>query len=318
MKITDLAILFIVITLPFALILRIQSDNLQNVNYRRIVLNRYLDTAVEDAAEAMIVRGENRKVYVSREKALDAFLNTLFANFNVVDTESARSSFMIYIPVIILVDYDGYWVYSIEEYLNDDGVMEQKMVWKPKKPYTCVRGDYTYIFTLDRYVKVYNSAAGQFFEGNLQDIKAYLPNTLLQDNELFEAIRKKTIIDAIKNDVNDAINLHNTYANRFGISYRFSPPLISDGDWYRNIEDIGFLAFFQGIPMGLHGERFNSYALGASRIVRKTYYYIQEDLNGLRYYHRENCPELTEKEKVYDSREDCAMEGAFPCHTCQP
>jgi len=68
----------------------------------------------------------------------------------------------------------------------------------------------------------------------------------------------------------------------------------------------------------LQGERFNSYALGASRIVRKTYYYIQENANGLRYYHRENCPELTVRDKAYDSREDCAMEGAFPCHTCRP
>lgn len=318
MKVTDLSILFVIIILPFVQILRIQTDNLQSTAYRSMVIDRYLDAAVEDASEAMIMRGSGQKVSVSREKALSAFCNTLYANFNVLGNKLAQDNLMLYVPVIVLVDYDGYWVYSAESYLNSEGNMEEKMVWKPKKAYTHVSNGYTYVFTLDSHVKVLENATNIFYEGTRQDLKDVLAEDLILDEELFEAVRTRTIIEAIKKDVNDAINAHNSYAVRFGITYRFSPPSISDGDWYRNIDDIGFLAFFQGVPIGLGGERYNSFALGASRIIRRENYYIQQDTNGLYYYHREDCSSLTVRDEVFDSREECALKGAYPCHRCKP
>lgn len=318
MKITDLAILFTIIIMPFALILRIQSDNLQSTAYRNMVLNRYLDTAVEDASEAMIIRGSDSNITISREKAMQAFCSTLFANFRTSDNESSKRYLMVYIPVIVLIDYDGYWVCSVEKYTNNDGEQEERMIWKPKKPYTYESEGYMYLFTLDRQVQVMDMTTNLFIEGSQQDLKGTVPGRIIQEDELFDEVRKRTIIESIKQDVNEAINSHNAYANRYGITYRFSPPSIPDGDWYRNIEDVGFLAFFQGIPVGLGGERFNSFALGAARIVRQDHYYIQQDTNGLFYYHRENCTQLTDKNEAYDSREECALEGAFPCHYCKP
>ncbi|NLN65547.1 MAG: hypothetical protein GX144_09110 [Clostridiaceae bacterium] len=318
MKITDLAILFIIIILPFVQILRIQSDNLQNTVYKNMTINRYLDTAVEDASEAMIVRGANQNLSISRDKALAAFNNTLLTNFQVLGDETATNLLMAYIPVMILIDYDGYWVCSMEEYLNSDGDREEKMIWKPKKPYSYESNDFVYLFTLDKNVRVLEISGNQVYEGTQENLKAILHTEIIQQDGLFETVRKRTIVEAIEKDVNEAINKHNVYARRFGITYQFSPPTISDADWHNNIEDIGFLAFFQGIPIGIGGERYNNFALGASRIVRSYQYYIQQEPNGLLYYHRENCSQLTKKEEVYDTREECALEGAFPCHICKP
>lgn len=317
MKISDLAILFVLITLPFALILRIKSDNLQNTEYRTILYNRYIDTAVEDASAAMIINGSGRNITVSKEKAINAFMNTLFANFKALG-KTEQDILMSHVPVVILVNYDGYYVYSMNEYINADNEKEQKMAWKPIKPYTYESKGFVYLFTLDDYVKVYDTKNNKFFEGAANELKHIVSAPLLQDYVKFETIRKNVIIEAIKSDVNNAINHHNTYAAKFGISYRFSPPSISNDDWQRNIEDVGFLAFFQGLPIGLGGERFNTFALGGARIVRNQHYYIQQDPNGLFYYHREQCTSLTEKDKIYDSREECALKGAFPCHLCCP
>ncbi len=278
----------------------------------------YNSTTVEDASEAMIVRGVNNKIEISRENAVNTFFNTLFINFSTAGNKRAESILSAYIPVIVLIDYDGYSVMSIEEYTNSSGETEQKMIWKPKKPYVYERDGFIYLFTLDQKVTVYSPAANRFFEGLPEDIKASLPGTGVLDGDLFDDVRKRTIIESIRNDVNRAINKHNKYAARFGITYNFSPPSISDGDWYRNIEDIGFLAFFQGIPIGLNGQRYNSFALGAARIVRKSSYYIEKSANDLFYYHREKCRILTEKNKPYDSCEECALEGAFPCPICNP
>lgn len=318
MKVTDISILFVIIILPFIQILRIQTDNLENTAYKNMVIDRYLDAAVEDASEAMVERGTYSKAGISRDKALAAFCNTLFANFNVMGNEPEQDYLTLYIPVIVLVDYDGYWVCSMEEFKNSEGQKEEKMVWKPKKTYGYENNGYVYLFTLDSRVQVLDTSSNCFYEGTQQEMKTEVPDEIIQQDELFDAVRKRTVMEAIKRDVNDAINAHNTFAKRYGITYQFSPPSISDGDWYRNIEDIGFLAFFQGIPTGLQGMRYNSFALGAARIVRKEYYYIQQDANGLFYYHRETCGNLAHKDEVFDSREECAEKGAFPCHICAP
>ncbi len=318
MKLTDLAILFIVIVLPFMLVLRIQSDNLQGVVYRTTVINRYLDTAVEDACEEMIVSGSNNKMAISRDKALRAFYETLYTNFGVLRSDTSKITLSAYIPAIVMIDHDGYSVCSMEEYTNSEGDRELRMVWKPKKPYVYMCEEYVYLFTLDRQVKVYDSNANKFYEGTRQELMPQIQGTLIQQEGMFEDVRKRTIVEAIKRDVNEAINTHNAFATQFGISYHFCPPFISDSDWYRNIEDIGFLAFFQGLPIGLCGERYNHFALGAARIVRKNQYYIQQDMNGLFYYHRDCCDELTKRDEPFDTREECALEGAFPCPVCNP
>ena len=318
MKLTDFVLIFIMIISPFVLVLRIQSDNLQNSAFRNIVVNRYLDAAVEDASNAMIIRGDGGKVTISREKAIEAFHTSLFTNFNVLNNEAERNRFAVFVPVIALIDYDGYYVCSMEEYLNISGEKEQKMVWKPKKTYTYERDGYVYIFTLDQKVTVYNSVSNEFTVGMRKELEPVIGEDIIQDTEIFEQVRKRTIVEALKIDITEAINLHNAYAVHFGITYCFSPPSISDADWYKNIEDVGFLAFFQGLPTGLNGEYYNNFALGAARIVRKSKYFIQEAQNGLLYYHREQCAELSEKDKVYDTREECALKGAFPCPLCTP
>jgi len=319
MKITDTAILFVIIALPFAFMLRIKTDNLQNMEYKNILLNKYLDAAVEDASNAMIIKGMNNKIVISREKALEAFFQTLYANLGIAGDNAARQSIRAYIPAIVLIDYDGYWIYSMETYASMNGVKIQEMLWKPKKPYVYEYNGLVYQFTLDDYIIVFDAATSRFYEGKRKTIMDRLPtDSFIHDEELFEQVRKRTIIESIRNDVNIAINEHNKFAKLYGITYHFSPPSISDDDWHRNIEDIGFLSFFQGIPVGLGGERYNSFALGAARVVRRNLYYIQQGTDGLYYYHREKCSHVTERDEVYDSRQECALTGALPCNACNP
>ncbi|HEY8422120.1 MAG TPA: hypothetical protein VIL05_10320 [Thermoclostridium sp.] len=319
MKITDSAVLFVIIALPFAFMMRIKTNNLQNVEYKNILLNRYLDTAVEDASNAMIIRGINDRITISKEKAVEAFYQTLYANLNITGDNTAKQRLNAFIPVIVIIDYDGYWIYSMETYTGMNGEKIQEMLWKPKKPYVYEKDGLVYLFTLDDYTTVLDIAAAKFYEGQREVIVQSLPDDeIIQDGELFEQVRKRTIAESIRSDVNTAINEHNKYAKLFGITYQFNPPSISDDDWQRNIEDIGILSFFQGIPIGLGGERFNSFALGAARVIRKRLYYIEQGENGLYYYHRENCSDVSLKDKVYDSREECALKGALPCGKCNP
>ena len=82
MKITDTAILFVIIAMPLAFLLRIKSDNLENVEYKNLLLNKYLDAAVEDASNAMVVRGMDNSISISRKKHWSLF----FKHFTRIST----------------------------------------------------------------------------------------------------------------------------------------------------------------------------------------------------------------------------------------
>ena len=103
-------------------------------------------------------------------------------------------------------------------------------------------------------------------------------------------------------------------------------PDIPASDWINAVDDISIMAFVQGIPTGSKSY-YNSYALGASRIIRKNYVYGTTD--GL--YHEESCATLAGEfdeygypvsggtiDNMFLNNIDAAKEGYYPCMKCKP
>lgn len=153
----------------------------------------------------------------------------------------------------------------------------------------------------------------------------------------FQINRKKVIIDIITACLNEEINIdHNRYADLVGVTYDFSFPTLSQQDWMNTIDDISFLAFVQGIPMGnAKGEYYNNFALGGSKIVKKNNIYITREDNNILYYHTSKCKSLPRDENGnIDMSDDSKVEfealskreaatprqsggyGAYPCQLC--
>lgn len=319
MKITDLAILFIIITLPFTILLGIKTTNLNNGLYRRIEMNRIIDTAVEDGVANLIMVGGDKDITINKDRAIETFFNSLFLNMDVVGDSIAQKKIVGYIPVIAVIDYNGFYILSSQEYTATYGYKEIKPVWKTKVPYSYTDGSYVYSFTLDDYLEIYDIVNGNFHKGLYSDLKAVIPSDIIQKDSLFQDVRRRTIIEALKREVNQGINNHNLIARQFGITYSFSLPAIDNEEWNKTIDDVGMLVFFQGMPLGIGNERYNNYALGAARVFKGHKYYLQTNsINGLTYYHREDCPLLMTKEELVDSRRDAAKAGALPCRECNP
>jgi hypothetical protein len=79
---------------------------------------------------------------------------------------------------------------------------------------------------------------------------------------------------------------------------------------------------FQGYPYNVGNlDTYNRYAFGGARIKKMTQYYITTGGSGLKYYHKSSCEHLInvlDQEVIYFTREECALNGAFPCPDCNP
>lgn len=332
MKITDLAILFVIIIFPFTLLLDIKVQYAEAAAYKKIEINRKLDTAVEDAVLSMIEGGAGKNVEINKENALREFLYSLYVNFNYLEDSIEAKQLQGYISCIAIVDYDGYYIVSNQEYNVPGGYKEMKLVWSPKQTFSYYYDGYVCMFTLDNILTLVDSSRKEIYTGTPDQIvekmgEDWCPD-FLKDEAFVDQLRRKTIIDRLKMDINYTINKHNDVARMFGISYNFTLPQIKDEDWYKTIDDVGMLVFFQGMPIGVSGERINTYALGGARVVKNAKFVLEErEISpgmALRYYHRQNCSEIahemetSDEIRVLDTRSECAANGYMPCPVCNP
>lgn len=157
----------------------------------------------------------------------------------------------------------------------------------------------------------------------------YAVNRPYNEVSEFHKIRREVIIDLIVDTLNEKINNHNRYADIMGINYDFYLPDINDADWINSVDDISIMSFVQGIPTG-HETYYNSYALGASRIIRKDYIYGTTD----NLYHKKDCITLSGQidsegypidnspsafiNNLFLNNIDAATNGYYPCMKCKP
>lgn len=319
MKITDLAIIFILITVPFLLTTKIKRDYLHHASEQSILYNRILDTAVEDAIG----------VYASDESidpdlAREIFFKTLKVNFEMPDTTDNTKILSKYVPAMVSIEKDGFSVLAQEEYVNTEGYKERQLIWQPKEPYSYCEGNYIYRFYLDDHLEIYSRDLSRFYKGSYQSLKNNnaLNDTILIDEEKYNAIKNREIIKKIQNELNHHINAYNSFSKKFGISYEFFLPTIKKDDWDNSISDVSLLVFFQGLPIGSKGNYYNNYAVGGSRLIKsKVYYVIEDSMTGRKTYHRERCEMIKENNlvnyEVFRKKINAAKVGIFPCNICE-
>jgi hypothetical protein len=164
-------------------------------------------------------------------------------NFGIADDPVSQDVLNRYFPAVVIIGYDGFYVYAEEEFTNAEGETEMRPVWGPKKPYAYAdtQGN-SLSFTLDDYMIAYEAGSQRWVEGFRSEIADDTVIPLLRDPDKFEQVRLSTIVNVIKNELAYRINRHNEYAARAGISYTFTLPVISGEDWCNTIDDVGAMA----------------------------------------------------------------------------
>jgi hypothetical protein len=320
MKITRFVIIFCLILLPFFIV---NNINISHNRKHQILETRYnhaIDTATQDAAKALITNASQsaeaqyefqKRLRINKEEAAQTFFNSLYLNFNVFNDPVGQGVIQNYVPIILIVGYDGYYVYYMDEYTNAIGQKELKHVWSPKKPYAHAdQNGNTFAFTLDDFVTVNRNADQKWFEGFRGEIASTAGISLLNDAQTFDQVRRASIVNAIQKDLEYYINKYNNYAKRIGVAYTFTLPLISQEQWNNTVNDVGVLSFVQGIPMG--EKYYNNYALGGSRLVKKPVY-NGIIANGRKYYYSTNsCTSTFTTVEIFTTEKDAASSGYIP------
>jgi len=317
MKLSHLIIIFVIVTVPINFMLSIKTKTLEQTNIRKIEIDHILDTAIIDATTVLKQSVENNQK-LKKEEAVNAFYKTLCVNFGIVGDSYLEKKIIGYIPAIIIVDNDGLYLLSNNEYIDENNDKVIAPTWSAKKPYTYSDNQYLYSFTLNDYLTVYDLNSRTIQKGKQKDLKGIINSEIIQNDTLFDEVRRRTIIETIKREMTFSINNHNLIAKQYGIAYNFSLPVIEEEDWYSTVDDISIIAFFQGIPLGMGNIYYNNYAIGGAKVIKKESFYLQEEPSGITFYHRQSCPLLNNQNRVVKSQKEAALNGALPCPTCKP
>ncbi len=327
MKLTNLALLFFILELSVFTIFDMRINNLTAITNKKIEYNKALDSAIDDGIVDLVEVDSKRDLILNKEIAVNQFYESLYANFGVIGNGILEERLKAYIPVILVTDTDGFYIYYSDAYeVNKEVLITQR--WSEKIPFSYGENNLVYSFTLGNYITIYDKSAASVYEGDYHDLKNRFPDSILADDEIFDTVRRNAIISKIEEKMNFYINQHNDIAYQFGITYQFWLPQIDKTDWYRTMDDVSMLVIFQGYPYNAASlDTYNRYALGGARIKKSKVYYITAE-NGLKYYHKDNCRHLNGDYSnaanlngtgvSYYTKEECALEGAFPCPACNP
>ena len=171
MKIIHWAVIFIFIIIPFSLVCRNIINNRFIALKDEVRINNAIDTATHDAVDFLIELAEiNEGKRIDLNEAIcnatiEQFFNTMCVNYNLPYNEESKYYLQSYIPAVIIVGYDGFYVYSAEE--TSSGVQH---VLKPKVPYS-YEDSYGNIinFTLDNHISIYMKDKGYTYSGELYE-----------------------------------------------------------------------------------------------------------------------------------------------------
>lgn len=213
MKIQHYAIIFIIIILPFSIICKSKINNKIDVLNNETRINNALDVATTDAVDTLIdLNDEYYALYDGEmldvtptiaKEGIKTFFQSLSVNNNLPFTSGDKLGeeyFSPYIPAILVIAYDGFYIYSVEE--TNTGIYEY--VLSPKIPYAYEENGYYINFTLGNYIKLY-APNGILYKGALT--KNYLANTSGEYMKMAEILEGNPNANLSNDNVKDLSNL---------------------------------------------------------------------------------------------------------------
>ena len=182
MKLQHFAIIFIIIILPFSIICRNKMSNYGMTLKDQVRLNNVVDAATQDALDMLVElndefqmmsidnssdlgKSKNRFNITQQlaAQSVKSFFQTFAINFNMPYIEGKTESyFSMYVPAIVIVAYDGFFIYSVDE--SGDNFAYQM---SPKIPYAYYDDatDTIVHFTLGNDIKLFTN--NMLYEGSL-------------------------------------------------------------------------------------------------------------------------------------------------------
>ena len=254
MRIQNLAIIFIIIMLPIALVFLYYIDVQRTTIELQISYDEKLNNATEAAIQAFKMNTENSStsdIVNSKirdiEAAANSFFTTLATDFNVAgyNSEALKG----YVPALVFTMYDGFYIYSpFENTLDDETAQnleenpsaeyhadEQVTGLKPYIFYSCRyktgSTDVVITYALDNYITIQGTANGKYIND-----AGYLININLSNvNESTETVTYRDVTIGKEEQLSEYIgDKIYPYIKINGVKYYYDADANEgNGDWFQ-------------------------------------------------------------------------------------
>ena len=360
MKTTDLAMIFVAILIPIIVVVYVDVSFLLKKEEQTLYYTNIINSAINDATYAMKnVEGEDqdvdygysglseKRVSVNARIAVKTFYDSLYDDFNVKTDTTSEAYIKSHVPALAVIDYNGVYIYSIDEYKDTESRERYTdYVLKPKRYFTytyAISGNeiiesdefasnggiqnlntITVQFTMDDYISVIGNdgiISSFYLEDNTNNQVLYAGNTSIRDKVVqhLRIKRSEVISDIVSKEMSFAVNNHNLYSD---VDYQFVFPTIALSDWEEMVDNVGIIAFIQGINIG--NTTLDYVAHGISGLKMTSRYYVSKATSGvssLDYYHETpDCSVYINSNKTfvgyYMTKLDAASAGYYPCPVC--
>lgn len=269
MKMSTFSLIAVSIFICFAAISYYNTQTESSVAAIKRQYRTYMQEACESAIDSIdFSKGTVFMAEADRKKVINTFFRTLAGSFN---REGAYADELIkYIPVIILVDYDGFYVWHEKQI---DAKAEEFVSWSEDV------GKYVVRYYLDGYVKVTDTVAGGVYYGKGEEVYNLLNETLLiflSNEEELELRKNRTITSAVKQTIEYFINSNRS--NELNVGYDIELAELNDEEWGRLLKSPTILAFLQGKQLKEINSNIvlNIYSFSGTEITGTYHYFIDE------------------------------------------
>lgn len=344
MKITNYVLVFAILLTSVITVVFVRTQQLHTLVQRQTYYNEVLDNAIQSGL-ASAVQADDGSLHINYQIVTNTFFNSVYAGFGISDNIDAQKQISAYVPVIAVMDVDGFYIRYI---VNEIGPEER---WTNKIPYTYepdskimvggVEYAYTINFRLDDKVQI-NVIGGSTFEAEKDHMFEVYDESTNSDFSVLRAIWDTTFLSGTMGDqhyysfraycvgqtvaryLNYYVDKYNEIAKDFGISYKFTVPNTAASDISRSLEDIMFVCIFQGYPYGTGTvDTYSKFTVSGARVRKSGVYYTRQADNGITYYHNGYCQHdgKAGQGKIFYSKRQAAEndgDGAYPCPFCNP
>lgn len=331
MKLTSLAIIFIIIISPFLFISSQKAEASIQDQRLRYYYDNAIDNAVQDAAYILSQNltntgySNNIDLGEGKKRAAQVFFDSIYYAFNSNGNPTSMARVDACIPIVIFLENEGFSMYALSPYKNADNQYKLKRCWFPLQHYIGepIGGQYVIRYTLESKIYVYDNTKHIEYEGDYWEYSDKI--SYFNDAQSFENLRISAVKNSVQLKLKDYMNRYNHWATGRSLSVDLHFPSINDSDWIRALTDEGLLVFAQGFPT-LQGKKYQHYALGGGRVIRKSPI-IGYSSKGLLNYCSADCdyylntiipdPLFNQDCVIYFSDAyRAAKEGYFPCPYC--
>jgi hypothetical protein len=331
MKIFHFTILFLIFLLAAIIGTDIKVGKLKAVENEKRELETSLESATSDAVNYLATSGTFGTNKINKEVVVTKFFRSLYSSMGIISDRNKQTEIEMYIPVILICDTDGYYLYYYDRYKNEEGVTYSTRIWSEKLPYYYEDGNFIYRFTLTDKIYIYDihdilHTGVDVVEIDYQELQtddAYevfrnnYSDSFLLNEEKYELIKKEAIINQLSESLAYYTNKHNMIAQQNGITYTFSFPAGQEEEWAKYMNDVNLLVVFQGYPYGSdRNYTYNKVLSAGANVIKKDVYFVEQKSWYL-IAHKNGCPLLAEsttvREETYETMEACAAIGAYCC-----